>query len=74
MDHYHLVINAVDGGGRSCDIDVYIELSDVNDNAPRFIDVPEAFQVLESTPPDTLLLRVRAVDDDLGEWHIRNIE
>ncbi|XP_071125252.1 protocadherin Fat 1-like isoform X4 [Mytilus edulis] len=66
IDNYHLSINAVDGGGRSCDIDVFIDLSDINDNSPRFIDIPETFQVIESTPPDTLLMRVRAVDDDLG--------
>lgn len=67
IDNYHLSINAVDGGGRTCDIDVFIDLSDINDNSPRFIDIPETFQVIESTPADTLLMRVRAVDDDLGK-------
>jgi len=67
IDNYHLLINAIDGGGRSCDIDVYIELSDVNDNSPRFIGIPENFQVTESAERDTLLMRVRAIDDDLGD-------
>ena len=67
IDNYHLSINAIDGGGRSCDIDVYIELSDVNDNSPRFIGIPDNFQVMESTERDTLLMRVRAIDDDLGK-------
>ena len=33
---YQLQVHAVDGGGRSCTMDVYITLTDVNDNQPVF--------------------------------------
>ena len=65
--HYHVVISAVEGGGLSCDVDVYIELSDVNDNAPQFVDLPQKFSLLESAPVNTLLLRITADDPDLGK-------
>ena len=65
--HHHVVISAVDGGGLSCDVDVYIELSDVNDNAPQFVDLPQKFSLLESAPVNTLLLRITADDPDLGK-------
>ncbi|XP_061184166.1 protocadherin Fat 1-like isoform X2 [Saccostrea echinata] len=66
QSHHHVVISAVDGGGLSCDIDVYIELSDVNDNAPTFVDLPEKYGLLESASVNTLLLRITAEDPDLG--------
>lgn len=60
------MVSAVDGRGLSCDVDVYVELSDVNDNAPEFVDLPEKFGLLESTAANTLLLRITAEDPDLG--------
>ncbi|XP_056011143.1 protocadherin Fat 1-like isoform X5 [Ostrea edulis] len=66
QSHHHVVVSAVDGGGLSCDVDVYVELSDVNDNAPEFVDLPEKFGLLESTAANTLLLRITAEDPDLG--------
>jgi hypothetical protein len=66
QSHHHVVVSAVDGGRLSCDVDVYIELSDVNDNAPVFVDLPEKFGLLESVAENTLLLRITAEDPDLG--------
>lgn len=67
QSHHHVVVSAVDGGGLSCDVDIYIELSDVNDNAPEFVDLPEKFGLLESATVNTLLLRITAEDRDLGK-------
>lgn len=69
-----MVVSAVDGGGLSCDVDIYIELSDVNDNAPEFVDLPEMFGLLESATVNTLLLRITAEDRDLGKGTKRRIK
>lgn len=68
-----MVVSAVDGGGLSCDVDIYIDLSDVNDNAPEFVDLPEKFGLLESATVNTLLLRITAEDRDLGKGTKRRI-
>ncbi|XP_033742919.1 LOW QUALITY PROTEIN: protocadherin Fat 1-like [Pecten maximus] len=63
---YDVVVSAVDGGQRSCDTQVFIQLSDVNDNRPEFVDAPTDFLLSESAEINTLLLRVTAQDADLG--------
>ncbi|KAK3099997.1 hypothetical protein FSP39_013258 [Pinctada imbricata] len=66
MAEHHLIISAVDGDGKSCDTEVYIELSDVNDNPPAFVDLPTEYSIPESTEVDTLIMRVYTFDPDLG--------
>ncbi|XP_069130300.1 protocadherin Fat 1-like isoform X3 [Argopecten irradians] len=66
VSKYDVVVSAVDGGQRSCDTQVFIQLSDVNDNRPEFVDAPSDFLLSESAEVNTLLIRVRAQDADLG--------
>lgn len=69
-EHYQVVIEAKDMGGARGGLTgstiVNITLSDVNDNAPRFIKSIYSFNTLESTETNTPIGRVRAVDADIG--------
>ncbi|KAE8629739.1 hypothetical protein XENTR_v10000576 [Xenopus tropicalis] len=50
-------------------VDVSILVKDVNDNAPEFSADPYTVTVYENTEPQTPLLRVQAIDADLGLNH-----
>ena len=65
---YHLSIRAKDGGSRSCTMEVYITITDVNDNEPKFTMTQYVVSIPENAEVNTLLTRVAAVDYDLGEW------
>lgn len=56
----------MDGGGLYCTSDVYISLSDINDNPPRFSMSEYTVMIAEDAEVNTLLTRVSAVDFDLG--------
>ena len=43
---------------------LFITLSDINDNAPRFINPPRSLQLFENAKPGTEFGTVKAVDDD----------
>ena len=61
-------MTASDGPGLSCEMDIYITLTDVNDYSPTFQrDVYHA-SVPEDAGVNTLLTRVTAEDYDLGEY------
>nr|CAD7262840.1 unnamed protein product [Timema shepardi] len=67
---HELVVEARDQGSpqRSSRVAVRIKVSDVNDNAPDLVDPREdVVSVREEQPPGTEVVRVRAVDRDLGE-------
>ena len=66
VPHYHLIVLAVDGGDLSCSMDVYITLTDVNDNQPVFSQYIYDVSILESAEVNTILTRVSSVDNDLG--------
>ncbi|XP_041516143.1 protocadherin beta-8 isoform X27 [Microtus oregoni] len=65
-----LTLTAVDGGSspRSGTTTVRIEVLDINDNAPQFVQSLYEVQVLESSPPDSPVLTVLAQDADAGNF------
>lgn len=67
VPEYHLTVVAQDGGGLQCRSAVHIRLTDINDVAPQF--VPHSHytgSVAEDAPVGTPILRVAAVDPDIG--------
>lgn len=46
---YSLTYEAEDGGGRITTVNLFIEVSDVNDNAPQFTKEVYTHEVLENT-------------------------
>ncbi|XP_064636197.1 protocadherin Fat 1-like isoform X4 [Lineus longissimus] len=66
ISEFHLVVHAVDGGGRSCTTDMYISVTDINDNPPLFTMKKYSVAILEDAEVNTLLTRVAATDLDVG--------
>lgn len=67
VSKYHLTARAVDPGDKSCTMDIYITIRDVNDNAPVFEEMPKPVFVSEGAAVNTLVYRVSATDADLGK-------
>ncbi|XP_036424561.1 protocadherin Fat 1 [Colossoma macropomum] len=65
-DVYNLTVQAVDGGNRSCQVDVVITVEDVNDNAPVFTSDLYYISVFDNTQPGAYLARLQASDADTG--------
>ncbi|XP_057177623.1 protocadherin alpha-8-like isoform X49 [Triplophysa rosa] len=67
--NYNITLIAVDEGTPplSRTSVVYVDVSDVNDNAPRFNENNIKVYVKENTPPGTLIHTVSAVDRDSNE-------
>ena len=64
---HRVTVVAQDGGGLHCRSAVHIILTDVNDNAPQFVPRPQyTGSVKEDASIGTPILRVAAVDSDLG--------
>ena len=64
---YRLRVIVADGGGLTCSIDVVVSITDVNDNAPVFEQLPRGpLRVREDAPINTTLTRVTATDQDVG--------
>ncbi|KAG8509268.1 Protocadherin Fat 2 [Galemys pyrenaicus] len=66
QDTYVLVAKATDGGGRSCQADVSLQVRDVNDNPPRFSPGHCAVAVFYNTTVRTPVAVVLAQDPDQG--------
>ncbi|XP_052026772.1 protocadherin-11 X-linked isoform X6 [Apodemus sylvaticus] len=71
QESYTFYVKAEDGGrvSRSSTAKVTINVVDVNDNKPIFIDPPSNYSfewVLPSTNPGTVIFKVLAIDDDIG--------
>uniref|UniRef100_A0A8C2E0H1 Cadherin-related 23 n=1 Tax=Cyprinus carpio TaxID=7962 RepID=A0A8C2E0H1_CYPCA len=68
---YRLVIEAIDngpaGGRRTGTATVYVEVLDVNDNRPIFLQNSYETSVLENIPRGTSILQVQATDADQGD-------
>uniref|UniRef100_A0A672MPM9 Cadherin-23 n=1 Tax=Sinocyclocheilus grahami TaxID=75366 RepID=A0A672MPM9_SINGR len=68
---YRLVIEAIDNGPagsrRTGTATVYVEVLDVNDNRPIFLQNSYETSVLENIPRGTSILQVQATDADQGE-------
>ncbi|KAM4869387.1 protocadherin beta-5-like [Urocitellus parryii] len=65
-----LTLTALDGGvtPRSGIMTVYIEVVDINDNAPKFLQSLYEVQVPENSPINSLVLVVSAQDLDAGPY------
>ncbi|XP_010577564.1 PREDICTED: protocadherin gamma-B2-like, partial [Haliaeetus leucocephalus] len=65
---FQLVLTAVDGGDpvRSGTVQVHVNVTDANDNAPVFSKSNYEARVRENLPAGSLVLRVRATDADAG--------
>ncbi|NWI52290.1 PCDG7 protein, partial [Calyptomena viridis] len=68
VSEYNLVLTAVDGGDppRSGTVQVRVNVTDLNDNAPVFSKSAYEVRVAENLPAGSLLLQVRATDADAG--------
>uniref|UniRef100_A0A8C7E2R2 FAT atypical cadherin 2 n=1 Tax=Naja naja TaxID=35670 RepID=A0A8C7E2R2_NAJNA len=64
--HYWLTVLAVDKGSvpLSSVVEIYIEISDINDNPPQMSRTVFYSSVLENSPANTSILQVEAVDPD----------
>ncbi|XP_062443768.1 protocadherin gamma-B5-like isoform X2 [Rhea pennata] len=65
---FQMVLTAVDGGSpaRSGTVQIRINVTDANDNAPVFSKSAYEARVRENAPAGSLVLRVRATDADAG--------
>ncbi|XP_040600289.1 protocadherin-11 X-linked isoform X2 [Mesocricetus auratus] len=71
QESYTFYVKAEDGGrvSRTSTAKVTINVVDVNDNKPIFIDPPSNYSfewVPPSTTPGTVIFKVVAIDDDIG--------
>ncbi|KAF3692560.1 Protocadherin Fat 3 FAT tumor suppressor -like protein 3 Precursor [Channa argus] len=62
--NYRLVAQATDGGGRCCRAEVWLAVTDVNDNPPLFTLSQYTASVYEDTATKALLTRIQAIDPD----------
>ncbi|NXM40719.1 PCDGH protein, partial [Gymnorhina tibicen] len=65
---YVLLVEARDGGGlvAHCKVELVLEVSDVNDNAPVFEEAAYSAYVWENNAAGALVVRVQARDADAG--------
>nr|KAG5699634.1 hypothetical protein BaRGS_005082 [Batillaria attramentaria] len=68
-DSYQLNISAVDGGDNPLSgyLQLFIDITDVNDNPPTFDHSDYVTQVNESAEVGTSVIRVEATDRDMGD-------
>lgn len=66
---YNLTVLAVDVGrdGIAAEAIVTLNITDENDNAPRFVNRTFEISVAESTPIGTIVHRLEATDADMGD-------
>uniref|UniRef100_A0AAZ3QH85 Protocadherin Fat 1 n=1 Tax=Oncorhynchus tshawytscha TaxID=74940 RepID=A0AAZ3QH85_ONCTS len=64
--HYWLTVYATDGGvvPLSAFVEVYVEVQDVNDNAPQTSEPVYYPSVAENSPKDVSIIQIEAVDPD----------
>ncbi|XP_061690864.1 protocadherin alpha-8-like [Syngnathoides biaculeatus] len=69
QSHYNITIVAIDQGAPplSSTRGVYVQIADVNDNAPRFPEPLVNIYVQENSPPGALVHKVAALDDDIEQ-------
>ena len=66
---YNLVLRAVDGGpdgARTSTTSVLVEVEDVQDQKPFFVNAPYSATVPENTPPGSPIFKVLVRDGDTG--------
>ncbi|XP_057177611.1 protocadherin beta-15-like isoform X38 [Triplophysa rosa] len=64
--HYNITVTATDGGTppMSSFTNIYLSVSDINDNPPVFVDQLYSTYVTENNKPGTSICSVRATDPD----------
>ena len=72
MDHYILTVRAQDSGvdSKSSTVFVYVNVLDINDNAPVFDPSSYSNEVWENATIGTSILMVSATDIDDGGCYI----
>ncbi|XP_062869869.1 protocadherin Fat 3 [Trichomycterus rosablanca] len=63
---YKLTAQATDRGGLFCRSEIFLTVTDVNDNAPSFFFTEFLASVFENAAPKSLITRVQASDPDEG--------
>lgn len=65
---YVLTISAQDGGSPmlSASASIFVNISDINDNRPEFLEATISTSLQENSPPGTTLVTVSAQDGDEG--------
>ncbi|XP_044133363.1 protocadherin alpha-4-like [Bufo gargarizans] len=68
-NQYEVIISARDEGSPSLSISkaLKIDISDVNDNAPRFIQSVDTIFIKENNPPGSHIYTASAYDPDIGQ-------
>ena len=75
QNHYQLEVTATDGGGLSNKLMIDVDIQDVNDNSPKFVNTlpisdssepSYKIEISESLPLNSHIFQVRATDDDTG--------
>ena len=68
VQRYVLTISAIDSGiwPLSATQILIVNVTDVNDNAPHFINCPSALKVKENASVDSVIMQCFAVDNDIG--------
>ncbi|XP_016887842.1 neural-cadherin [Cynoglossus semilaevis] len=67
VESYLLVVEARDGGGMTGTGTATIQIKDVNDHVPRFMDHVCLTRISENSEPNTEVLELTAEDRDTGE-------
>ena len=68
LDHYRIILSAVDGGvpPKTGSVSINIIITDVNDNYPQFSNQSYGATIPEDVQQGSTVLRVTAVDKDAG--------
>uniref|UniRef100_A0A3Q3DU94 Cadherin domain-containing protein n=1 Tax=Hippocampus comes TaxID=109280 RepID=A0A3Q3DU94_HIPCM len=62
----NLLLTALDGGSPRRSVVIHVTVLDANDNAPVFSKAVYKASLPENSPPDTIVINVRATDADEG--------
>ncbi|XP_013367569.1 PREDICTED: protocadherin gamma-B6-like, partial [Chinchilla lanigera] len=67
IERYTMEVEARDGGGLSTQCKVIIQILDENDNSPEIVITSLSDQILEDSPPGTVVALFKTRDRDSGE-------
>ena len=70
VSEYQLTVDARDGGSEACTMEVFVTITDINDNEPVFSQPYYTVSIPENAEINTLITRVSAVDRDLGKYSL----